>query len=383
MLVATLTYHLPPDKYQQAVRFHDTLAALHFLEAAYLLLILTAMWRLGLAERIAGWARRHARRRVLQAPLILPPLLAIPGLALLPLDAWRHHLTLSNGLSVENWLPWFGDWLKYGSIELIIAVPAVWVGLALMRRNRRRWWLHAWLMAIPVTFLLALVFPLVIEPMFYNYVPLELLHPLLVPEIRNVAEHSGLPVKTDQVLEMNAGDKWKSLNAYMSGLGPTRRIVVWDTTIAALNVSQLQSVVAHELGHYALHHVAIGTSLGLLFLLPCLYLAGRFVERFTSEPGAWAALPLWLITALWLNFLSEPIANTYSRWQERQADIFELNVMKSLAPDAGRTSAEVDQIMGERSLDHPDPNPLVVFWIYTHPPTADRMRFAQTYLKTR
>jgi Zn-dependent protease with chaperone function len=174
----------------------------------------------------------------------------------------------------------------------------------------------------------------------------------------------------------------------MTGFGPTRRIVIWDTTIAALTPPQIQSVFAHELGHYALGHVPKSIALGSLLLLVALIAADRLVRAMIGRQGErwrihglsdWGALPLLLAVFVLFDFLSEPLVNGYSRWQERQADIYELQTMRGLAPDAGLLSAEVDQAMGEIDLEDPDPNPFLQFWLYTHPPIADRMRFAQHY----
>jgi Zn-dependent protease with chaperone function len=109
-------------------------------------------------------------------------------------------------------------------------------------------------------------------------------------------------------------------------------------------------------------------------------LSGRFGSRWgISSLEDYGALPLALLLALGGSFLSEPLANSYSRWQEHQADIYELEAMHSLVPAAGRNSAEADQVMANIDLDDPSPNPFIRFWLFDHPPTAERMAFAQEY----
>src|SRR6185437_16922828 len=107
--------------------------------------------------------------------------------------------------------------------------------------------------------------------------------PDLVKALEAVAARAGYAVPPDRVFEMRAAEKVKSVNAYMTGFGPTRRIVIWDTTIAALTPSQIQSVFAHELGHYALHHIPRSIALGSLLLLVGLFAGGRLAQTIIAR----------------------------------------------------------------------------------------------------
>lgn len=367
-----LTYHLLPDKYAQAVAYQDLLAILHFAGVAAELLILWALHRWGYAARLGMWAERISRRLFVQALLVVPAFLAAPLVALLPLNAWRHYLAVRVGISVQSWPAWFSDWLMSAAILAATATLLTWGLFALVRRSPGRWWLYAWLGAIPLAAGAVFLYPVVIDPLFNRFEPLP---PKVAAAIEQVAERAGYRVPPSRMYEMKAGDKLRAVNAYMTGFGATRRIVIWDTTITALTLPQLQSVFAHELGHYALHHIPIGAGLSLLLILAGLFAARRLVPN----PGEWRTLARWFLFLVAASFLTEPLVNTYSRWQEHQADIFELDTMRGLVPDAGRVSAEVDQIMGEINLDHPDPNGFIRFWLYDHPTTAERMVFAQRY----
>ncbi|MGH8323178.1 MAG: M48 family metalloprotease, partial [Steroidobacteraceae bacterium] len=286
---------------------------------------------------------------------------------------------------------WLVDWAKSFAIEAQVLTLGAWVVLGLVRRSPRRWWLYASLASLPTAVFLAFVSPLLLEPLFYRFQPLETTHPALVAAVERISTRAGFAVPPNRIFEMRAAEKVASVNAYMTGFGPTRRIVIWDTTIAALTPLQVESVFAHELGHYALHHIPKSIALGSLLLLVCLLAADRLLRSLTSRSPAlapmktirglddWAVLPLALAIAVLFGFFTAPLVNGYSRWQERQADIYELELMHGLVPDSGRLSAEVDQIVGEMDLDDPGPSPFLQFWLYTHPPTADRMRFAQRY----
>ena len=386
--LAELTYQLPPGKYEQAIAYHRALNFSYFFAIAAELIVLLAMIRWRVGARLRDWAERITRWRIGQAFFVTVAVVVVLGVLLLPLSVDRHRLEITYGQSVQPWQSWFADWMKETALEAVLLSIVVWAFFVLIRRSPRRWWLYAWLLSLPVSFFTAWVSPLILEPMFYQFYPLEKTRPDLVKALEAVATRAGYAVPRDRVFEMRAAEKVKSVNAYMTGFGPTRRIVIWDTTIAALTPEQIQSVFAHELGHYALHHIPRSIVLGSLLLLLCLFLGGSLARWLIARHGAllrmrglddWAVLPLALAIAVVFGFLTDPLVNGYSRWQERQADIYELTVMRSLVPDAGRLSAQVDQIMGEIDLANPRPHPFIVFWLYTHPPTGDRMHFAQHY----
>ena len=376
--VAEIAYRLPAATYGRAVEYNRALDWLYFIGAGAELLVLAAMvrWRFGpwLRDR-AGW-------------LSLPAVPIALRLCVLPLSLYRHTIALRYQQSVEPWLPWLGDWAKQTALEALIVSLAALL-LAALARRWRRWWVAAWVASIPIAVFAAFLFPLIVEPLFYTFEPLERTRPELVTDVEAVADRAGYPVPPDRVLLMRASEKVRSVNAYMTGFGPTRRIVIWDTTVAALTPSQIQSVFAHELGHYALDHIPKSIALGSLLLLGLLFAGDRLGNRLIARHGErWrirgladrGALPLLLAIFVLFDFLSTPLVNGYSRWQERQADIYELTTMSALVREPGLVSAQVDQVMGEIDLENPQPSPFVVFWLYTHPPIADRMHFAQSYL---
>ena len=192
---------------------------------------------------------------------------------------------------------------------------------------------------------------------------------------------------------MRASDKVTTYNAYVTGFGATKRIVVWDNTARDLTLPQILFVFGHELGHYKLHHIYLGLACSALLTLAGLWLLQRLAEaalrRYgpqwrlrssNSNPlGDWGSLPLMALIASLLLFLGTPLANTFSRWEEHQADAYGLaiarHVFKDVTPDAGQVAAQAFQLLGEKSYSYPNPSPLLVFWSYSHPPIAQRIRF--------
>jgi Zn-dependent protease with chaperone function len=336
----------------------------------------------GVAARFRNWAEAASGRRFLQALLFVPLCVLTVDLAGLPLDVYAQRLELQYAQSVQSWLSWFWDWSKEELITLGLGVPLVWLGRGILRRSPRRWWLYTWLAALPVLFALVFLAPLVFDPLFFDYAPLQEKRPGLVPELQKVAARGGLAIPAGRMFEMKASEKLKSLNAYVTGLGATKRVVVWDTTIQLATVPQIQVIFGHELGHYVMGHVRNTLILVSGLLLVLLFLShhalGWLLPRWGIRgPDDLAALPALVLLIYTLLFLGEPLSNSYSRWQERRADAYGLEVVRGLVENPGRVAADTFQMLGEIGLEDPAPPAFIEFWMYTHPPVGARMAAAQ------
>jgi Zn-dependent protease with chaperone function len=230
--------------------------------------------------------------------------------------------------------------------------------------------------------------PVLIEPLFYRFEPLSAKHPALVDALEQVVARAGLVIPPDRMFEMQASEKLNSLNAYVSGLGASKRVVVWDTTIQKLTTPEILSVFGHEMGHYVLGHVRNTLILISVLLLPLLFLGYHVLYWMVRRWGArwrirdaadWASLPAMLLLLAIFSFLSEPLVNTYSRWQEHQADVYGLEAIHGIVPDWRAAATHSFQVMGEVDLDEPDPNRCIEFWMYTHPSTSERIAFTESY----
>jgi Zn-dependent protease with chaperone function len=244
------------------------------------------------------------------------------------------------------------------------------------------------MISVPLIVFLTFVEPFVLEPMFFTFAPLDQKDPALVAEIERVVQRAGLNIPADRIFWMKASDKTPTLNAYVSGIGRSKRIVVWDTTVAKETPPEIASVVGHEMGHYVLGHVWKGLLFTLATMLVLLYIGYRTVARVLAIGGPgwgirglddWASLPALLLLLSILSFLSDPITNAYSRFTEHQADVYGVEVTHGILPDAAQAAADSFQVEGEASLAEPDPNRLNVFLFYDHPPISDRVRFLLHY----
>jgi len=385
---ATTAYTLAPEQLRKAKALYYLDGTLEIGGFLYSNAVLLVLLFLGITVRYRSWAEKISRWSFVQACIVVPLFVLTISLLALPLDVYSHHVSLQYGFSVQGWASWFADFLKEQGVLIVLAVPLLWIMNFLIRKSPRRSWFYCWLGAIPLVFLATFLFPVVIEPMFHTFEPLEKNHAALTDAIEGVVQRAGLSIPKDRMYEMKASDKVTTLNAYVTGLGASKRVVVWDNTIQKLTTPETLFVFGHEMGHYVLRHIVFGLTMAILALLPSFYLVYRFATwmqaRFGQRweltgLGDWAALPMFFLIFGVLGFVTDPISNALSRHIEHQADVYGLEVTHGLNPNSQEAAAHAFQVLGEMSLDYPYPSKFAVIWFYNHPPIADRVRFAQTY----
>jgi STE24 endopeptidase len=220
--------------------------------------------------------------------------------------------------------------------------------------------------------------PLVVDPVFNNIDPMP--STPLQARIEELAKASGLQYTPVFVCDRHR--QTNEINAYVTGLGSSSRIVLWDTTLRKLPEDEILCVVSHELGHYVLMHVYKGCGIAVLVSL-LLVPVNVFVtpELFKKAPSSWqissigdiAGVPLFLLCISVIGFVSEPIVNGYSRGVEHEADMFGLKVFKDRQAFA-RTFAALSR----DNLAEPDPPELIELWSYSHPTLGKRIKSALT-----
>lgn len=387
-LVATTAYTLPPDKLAKSKALYDLSIRLRIFESIYSFLILLVLLFFRVTTKYRDWAEAVSRWRFVQALVFVPLLMFTISLLLLPLRIYGHHVGLSYGLSIETWGPWLIDFLQGDAITTGLLVIILWLLTTIIRKSPKLWWFYSWLVAVPIVVLLTFAAPMVFDPMFNNFEPLERKHPELTEAIEKVVQRGGLSIPRSRIYEMDASRRYTTLNAYVSGFGASKRVVVWDTTIEKLTTPETLSVFGHEMGHYVLHHIIygmIGVAVGLLLGLYLVYrFSGWALKLFQQRSGIralsdWAALPVVFLLFGALGFFAEPMGNAVSREIEHQADVYGLEVTYGVVPNSQEAAAHSFQVLGELSLDYPYPSKWVVLWFYDHPAISDRVRFASEY----
>jgi Zn-dependent protease with chaperone function len=384
----TREYSLPPDKLKQAIDYSHARNWLAFGGAIYGIAALLVVLQWGLSAKFRDWAEAASRRRFVQVLLFVPLITLAIDLFSLPLGLYGQHLERVYGQSVQSWPSWFWDWTKGELLGFALSIILVFILYGVIRRSPRRWWFYFWLASLPILFTIMFLEPFVIEPLFFQFEPLAKQHAPLVGELEKVVIRGGLVIPPDRMFEMKASEKLNSLNAYVTGLGASKRVVIWDTTMSTMTTPETLSVFGHEMGHYVLGHVRNSLILASVFVLILLFIAyhavgwllGRWGARWKIRDQAdWASLPVLLLIVSVLSFLSEPVTNAYSRWQEHQADVFGLEVIHGIVPDSKEVASHAFQVLGEVSLDEPNPNPFIEFWLYSHPSISERIAFTQSY----
>ena len=381
-------YTLPPDLFRKAHHLGEIEFGGEIVSFLYSLVVLAIILQTRLAAKFRDWAERAAKGRFLQSAIFTPLLVITLDVLGIPVDAAEHSIARSFGLSVQSWPSWLVDWTKSALLVVILAIFLVWLLYGALARSPRRWWFYFWIATIPITIFLVFVQPVFVDPMFHKFEPLAQKDAPLASALEKMVQRTGVVIPVDRMFWMRASSKTNELNAYVTGIGSSKRIVIWDTTIARLDTPQTVFVVGHEMGHYVLNHIPKGIIAGEALLLLLFYLGYRALTWLLDTRSAhwgirdardWASLPALLLLLSIFTFAADPITNAFSRHIEHQADQYGLEVTHGLAPGSTQVAAESFEILGRIDLEDPAPNPVDVFMFYTHPTIADRIRFALAY----
>jgi STE24 endopeptidase len=381
-------YAPPPAEYARAKAYSGTHYRHVFIDDFYGFLLLLVLLRWRVAPAFRSLAERTSSNRFLQliifAPLILLTL-AVLGIAT---DIWDQSLERAYGLSVQGWGAWTRDWMLNQVLMLIVGTVFVGILYLVIRLSPKRWWFYFWLASIPILLAIFFLQPIVIDPLFYTFKPLESVQPVLLSEMQKVVHRGGMTIPADRMFVMNASSKTTGLNAYVTGFGASKRVVVWDNTIANATVPETLFVFGHEMGHYVLMHIPKEITIDATVLLFLLYLCYRLSNGMLARWGAqwgirdlqdWASFPALFFVITLLAFLATPVFNGVSRHFEHEADRYGLEVIHGIVPDPNQVAAHYFQKSGEKNLADPDPNTFIKVWFFDHPTRPERVHFVATY----
>ncbi|HLK03161.1 MAG TPA: M48 family metallopeptidase [Candidatus Acidoferrum sp.] len=381
-------YSLSPELYKKAKRLAAIRFSFHTFSFVFSLFALWLTLRLKWSAKFRDWAERATQRQFLRGLIYAPLFIATLTLLQLPLDLFNESLLKRYGISVQPWAAWAGDWGKSLLLSIVIGSMLILILFAVIRRSPRRWWLYFWIISIPISLAIFFVEPLVIDPMFSKFEPLSAKAPALIPQLERLTVRGGMPIPPDRMFWMLASDKTIFTNAYVTGFGATKRVVIWDTSIDKETTDGILLMFGHEMGHYALNHVPQELLFSSLLVFALLYLTyrsiGPLLARGATKWGVrglddWAALPAFLLLVAFFGFFAVVLATNVSRYYENQADVYSLEVTHGLVPDPGQACAASYQMYGEQVFVEPDPNPVNVFLFYDHPPVAERVHLCLTY----
>jgi STE24 endopeptidase len=278
------------------------------------------------------------------------------------------------GQSTQTMRGWIKDQLLGFALTALIGLPVLEGVYWLLRATGPLWWV--WTAAGYILFAVVLInlAPVLIMPLFNKYSPLGEEHAELTARLKALAERAG--TKVSGVFRFDMSKRTKSANAALTGLGNTRRIILGDTLLNEFTADEVETVIAHELGHHVHHDISFGILISAVITLVGLYLASLALNWGVSffgfsGPADIAALPLFALTMGLFGLATLPLNNAYSRWREVRADRYALEATR-------KPQAFVNAMirLANQNLAEADPEPWVVFLLYSHPPIRDRVAMA-------
>ena len=333
----------------------------------------------GLSAKLRNWAAK-AKKKFLIVWLFMIMLLVVDYLLNLPFSIYRGFIVESNyGFMNQTFFEWLGEGLLGLAVSAVIGIIPIWF-LYQVISHYRKWWLMFAVGAIPFVIFFIIIAPVFISPMFNDFVPLQ--DEQLKTEILNLASKAG--IEGSEVFQVDASKQSSKINAYVTGLFGTKRIVLYDTMIKNFSLSEIKFVMAHEMGHYVMHHIWYGVVMVVVFMALALWITDRtitgVIRRFQRRFGFdrlsdIASLPLIMMYLSVLMFLFNPAINSVSRYMERQSDKYGMDM--SGVP--GESAALAFDKLAVYNLSDPDPPAIIEFWFYSHPALKKRMEFVRSY----
>lgn len=356
-------------------RHTNLLYTLYFVGVGYSLAVLYLLLRTRLAHRLRDLARRAVKWKPAVTFLTFALLSIAIGILEFPLTLYGGFIVPHQyDLTDQSFASWSGDLLKGLGLNIVVGGVIVAVGFLIIGRVRR-WWFALWLASIPLMFFLVVIAPVAFDPIFNKFEPLK--DPVLRKELLDEAARAG--IEGSRVYQVDKSKQTKTMNAYVTGLGPTTRIVIWDTLLAKMSRDEIVAVMGHEMGHYVLKHIWWGLAEGIVisffvcFLAQVIYERGLSRWRLESKDDP-AAMAWMLLIAGVIGFFLSPLVNGLSRRIENQADVFGLELTH-----LNEASALAEVKFAEDSKFAPNPPAFIKFWLYSHPPAEERIDLALHY----
>jgi STE24 endopeptidase len=369
-----------PEPTPKALQYYRSGNVLWGIGTALSILFPALLLFTGWSARLRTLAFRIGRRRLLSVmvyALLFTGVMALLGLPLAYYVGFvRQH---AYDLSSQTFGKWAADWVKSVAVSGVGLALVLWIPYLLLQRSPTRWWLYAGLATIPLATFVLVVSPVLVDPMFNDFGRLR--DRSLEQRILRLAARAGIP--ESRVFQVNKSVDTRTINAYVTGLGGSKRIVLWDTLLDKLEPDEIAFVVAHEMGHFVLRHtlalIAVITSLTLVSLYLIHRIAGRLILRYGqwfgfSQVSDVASFPLLVLVATVVSLVATPLILAFTRHQEHEADRFALELTRD-----NRAGATAFVRLQEENLSIPRPGPLYVLWRGSHPSLGDRIDFANRY----
>jgi STE24 endopeptidase len=321
---------------------------------------------------------RLARRPLLGAAVAAAGISVLLVVIGLPLGAWAHERAVDVGLSTQNWTDWLVDQGRSAAVGAGFAALGGAIALALARRFRRHWWLPGSAVVIAFGVITIWLFPVVIDPIFNDFDKLP--DGPTRSDVLELADRAGVDV--GEVYRVDASRRTTAANAYVSGLGGSKRVVLYDNLIHGFPRDEVRLVVAHELGHQKHNDLYRGLAWLALVAPAGTYLVQRLAEAFArrhglGDPGVKPGpivLPGIALAVALVSFGAGAASNVLSRQVEARADAFSMRLTNEPA-----AFVQFERRIALRNVIDPDPPELLHLLLGTHPTTLERIGIGEAY----
>lgn len=307
---------------------------------------------------------------------------AIPAFLSAAMDlpfGYYHSFVLEEryGFNTTTLKIWVSDLIKALVLGCILGGILLSSLLLMVKYAGNTWWIWTWAIFLGFQLLMTVLYPTVIAPLFNKFTPLE--DPDLIKKIEELAEREGLSIKG--IYQMDATKRSKHTNAYLSGLGKAKRIVLFDSLIQAHDTDEIVAVLAHEIGHFKKNHIKKQLAITAVASFLLFYLASRMITwEAMYQSFGFSVMPayagIFLVGVLWqpAGFFLSPMAMSISRRFEREADLYCMRITKSSEP-----LIRALKKMAKENLSNLLPHPLYVWFNYSHPPLVERIKRLEGY----
>jgi STE24 endopeptidase len=341
----------------------------------FLVLLLATGWSSTLRDAAIRLSREHYALQLFYYVLFLSIFSKILGFGL---DFYSFRLEHRFNLSNQRLTGWLIDEAKGWLLGLVLATVLCEIIYALIRTSPEHWWIFAWLIFIGMFIFFAQIAPVVLFPLFYKFAPLQ--NDELRARLVRLGERAGTRVRG--VYEWKLSEKSKKANAALTGLGNTRRIILADTLLQNYSTDEIEAVLAHELGHHVHGHIVKSIFVEAAVTLAGFWAANEALryaidqQKMFEHLTDFANLPLLVLVSTILSLVLMPALNAYSRFTERQADVYCWKSVPNIAPYVSAMEK-----LNKQNLSESHPSRLVELLFHSHPPISKRIAAAEEWSK--
>jgi len=361
--VADPSTFMPESDIQKAITFARIRHLLFFLSNPIHWLAILYFFTSDLSTEAKNWCQKNIRNKSLQYTIYFFVFSLFSFLVRIPFQFINFQLARFYGTSFMS----LSRWLRNRGIDFVIDfllyLIILLVVISIKKRFKKKWWLISWFIFIPFAFFFMFIQPVIIDPLYNDFVPLQDLE--LRNRITEFTEEFNLSISN--LYEVKMSGRTNSINAYVTGIGGSARIVLWDTAIEGLSEDALMFLIAHEIAHYLHRDVYIAIVIAIGFAFGGLFIIYKILNRF--EEDQFIQIPVAILSIYMLLFFVSPATNYFSRSIERRADQFALE--KTANYEAG---IELFQTLASISLNDVHPPQLVRIFRSTHPSIFERIQ---------